>query len=193
MAGQHYTVESLQPDNSVGYLIKRCGILVTQIAEQRFKSQPISFMQWAVLYHLTEYPRVSPTQLSANLGHDMGALTRLADDLEQQGLVRRERSEKDRRGVQIMATAEGRRLALVTKAAVVELVNELVEPYSKAETEMLISLLQRMLLRMQEVAEGLTAGSVANDPKIIVNRQRAVREPRVRARQASNRRRKSTR
>ena len=193
MTGQFYTIDSLQAENSVGYLIKRCGILMNQIAEQRFESQPISFTQWVLLVQLTQHTKLSPTQLSTHLGHDLGALTRLVDDLEKQGLVRRERSEQDRRGVQITATAEGRRLAIAAKTVVLDLANELVEPYSRAETELLISLLQRMLLRMQDVAERLTTGSSDMDPKITVRKQRLPLEARTRSRQVSDRRRKSTR
>jgi DNA-binding MarR family transcriptional regulator len=193
MSGRHYTIDSLQAENSVGYLIKRCGILMTQIAEQRFESQPISFTQWVLLIQLTQHPKLSPTQLSTHLGHDMGALTRLVDDLEKQSLVRRERSEQDRRGVQIIATPEGHRLAIAAKAVVLDLVNELVGPYSKAETEMLISLLQRLLLHMQDVAERVTAGSSAIDPKITVKGQRPPREPHAGSRKSSDRRRKSAR
>jgi DNA-binding MarR family transcriptional regulator len=181
MTREYYTIDSLQAENSVGYLVKRCGILMAQIAEQRFESQPISFTQWIVLMTLTQHPHLSPTELSMQVGHDMGALTRVVDDLQHKKLVRRERSEQDRRGVQITATAEGRRVALATKAIMVEFLNELIEPYSKAETELLISLLQRMLLHMQSVTEpdtsvaGRRATRQAGARPIAVSRRKASR------------------
>jgi DNA-binding MarR family transcriptional regulator len=153
MVGPYYTLESMQAGNSIGYLVKRCGLLVTQIAERRFESQPITFTQWTLLAQLSQHSHLTPTELSKNLGHDMGALTRVVDDLEELKLVRRERSEHDRRAVRITVTAEGRRLAKTTMPVVVDLANELVAPYSKAETDLLISLLQRMLGRIERVAE----------------------------------------
>ena len=81
MAEPYYTVDSMQAGNSVGYLVKRCGLLVMQFAERRFESQPITFTQWTVLAQLSQHPRLKPTELSRNLGHDMGALTRVVDDL----------------------------------------------------------------------------------------------------------------
>ena len=153
MAEPYYAVDSLQAGNSVGYLVKRCGLLVMQFAERRFESQPITFTQWTVLAQLSQHPHLKPTELSRNLGHDMGALTRVVDDLEKLKLVRRERSEHDRRAVRITVTAEGRRLAKTTMPVVVDLANELVAPYSKAETDLLITLLQRMLGRMEHMAE----------------------------------------
>ncbi|HEX4376302.1 MAG TPA: MarR family transcriptional regulator [Steroidobacteraceae bacterium] len=153
MSETYYTIDSLQAANSVGYMIKRCGVLMNQIAEERFESQSISFTQWVVLAQLAQHPHLTPTELSTHLGHDMGALTRLVDDLQQKKLVRRERSEEDRRAVRITVTAEGRRLAKTAKVPVLELANRLVEPYSRAETELLISLLQRLLAHMESVAE----------------------------------------
>jgi DNA-binding MarR family transcriptional regulator len=157
MPGPYYTLDSLEASNSIGYLVKRCGILLTQIAEGRFESQPISFTQWIILIQLAQHPHLSPTEISTHLGHDMGALTRIVDDLQEKKLVHRERSEHDRRAVQIALTPEGRRLAFSAKAAVVDLVNEIVGPYTKAETDMLISLLQRLVLHMEGIAGRLAA------------------------------------
>jgi DNA-binding MarR family transcriptional regulator len=153
MPEPYYTVESMQLGNSVGYLVKRCGLLVMQIAERRFESQPVTFTQWTVLAQLSQHSHLKPTELSRNLGHNMGALTRVVDDLEKLRLVRRERNERDRRAVQITATAAGRRLAKTTKRVVVDLANELIAPYSKAETDLLVTLLQRMLRRTERMAE----------------------------------------
>lgn len=155
MPESYYTVETLEPNRSVGFLIKRCGVLMNQIAERSFAAQSISFTQWIVLMTLTERAHASPTELSAHMGHDMGALTRLVDELERDGLVSRERSQHDRRAVQIAITSEGRRVATAGKRVVVDLLNQLVEPYSPAEIESLISLLQRMLAQMQTL-EGTT-------------------------------------
>ena len=71
-----------EANNSLGFLIKRCGIVMTQIAERSFDSHEISFTQWMTLIWLAQRKQASPTQLSAHLGHDMGFLTRVIDDLD---------------------------------------------------------------------------------------------------------------
>jgi len=81
----------------------------------------------------------------------------VVDELERRGLVRRERSRSDRRAVEIAVTSAGRRQAESAKRAIVELLNELVEPYSDAEIATLIRLLQSMLARLQEKAAASTA------------------------------------
>lgn len=161
MSELYYTMQSLQADNSVGFLIKRCGIVMTQLAERHFESQPISFTQWMALMWLSQRPHASPTELSAHMGHDLGALTRMIDELKHQGLVQRDRSEHDRRAVQIAVTRDGRRLAKVGKRVVLDLMNELLMPYSKAEVEVLISLLQRLLSRLQDSVQRAVPANVA--------------------------------
>jgi DNA-binding MarR family transcriptional regulator len=164
MAKPYYTVETFEPGKSIGFLVKRCGVLMTQIAERHFESTSISFTQWTALMRLCmQSGHMSATQLSKELGYDMGALTRVVDELERRGLVQRERSRRDRRAVEIAVTAAGRRQAESAKRLVVALLNELVEPYSEAEMATLIDLLQRMRVRLQDVA----AASAANPPPVL--------------------------
>lgn len=167
MTAPYYTAESLDAQCSVGFLIKRCGVLMTQIAEDRFESEPISFTQWIVLMRLTALAHASPTELSLHLGHDMGALTRVVDELEREGFVRRERSQHDRRAVQIEITPEGRRLALAAKSIITDLLNELVAPYSKTETDALVSMLQKLMLRLQEVSRPAATAERQNRRKLV--------------------------
>ena len=111
MTKPYYSLESLAPGKSVGFLIKRCGVLMSQNAEERFAQLPITFTQWMALATLLRADCVSASQLSGELGHDMGALTRVVDQLERRGFVRRERSVRDRRSVEITITAAGRKQA----------------------------------------------------------------------------------
>ncbi|HEV8017501.1 MAG TPA: MarR family winged helix-turn-helix transcriptional regulator [Steroidobacteraceae bacterium] len=153
MVKPYYTVATLDRSNSIGFLVKRCGQLMTQIAERRFEGTSVSLTEWQALIWLsTQRSHISATQLSAELGHDMGALTRVVDELERRGFVRRDRSRRDRRAVEIAITPAGRREAQSAKRMIVELLNELVGPYSEAEIETLIRLLQRMLQHLQTAA-----------------------------------------
>lgn len=161
----YYTVENLEPMRSFGFLIKRCGTLMSLLAENRFESQPISFLQFMVLMKLRFHPHMSATQLSCEIGHDMGAMTRVVDSLERAGFVRRERSQQDRRAVEIALTPEGRRQADGSVHILVDALNELVEPFTTSEVETLVSLLRRMLERLQEHADAQPAApAVAEKP-----------------------------
>ena len=161
MAKPYYTVETLEPGNSIGYLVKRCGVLMTQLGERRFESTSVSFTQWMTLMRLSwrEEP-ISATQLSRELCHDMGALTRVVDELERRGLVRRERSRRDRRAVELAITAAGRREAESGKRVIVDLMNELAEHYSATELNALVGLLQRMMAVLQSAADASASSLV---------------------------------
>jgi DNA-binding MarR family transcriptional regulator len=165
MSRRYYTVDNLERSNSVGFLIKRCGVLMSQVAERKFEGTSISFTQWLALIWLsTQDSQISATQLSAEMGHDMGALTRIVDELERRGLVRRERSRRDRRAVEIAVTAAGRRQAQSAKRRVVELLNQLVEPFSDAEIASLIDLLHRLLARLQQTAATRASAAAPQAP-----------------------------
>jgi DNA-binding MarR family transcriptional regulator len=151
MAEPFYTVDNMEAPNSIGFLVKRCGGLMSQLAERRFVTEQVSFTQWIVIATLGRYERLTATALSEETGHDMGAMTRVVDDLEKEGLVRRERTERDRRVVEIALTPQGRRYLQSGKRLVVELLNYLLDPFSRQELETLIALLQRMMARLQEV------------------------------------------
>ncbi len=151
----YYTLASLEADNSVGFLVKRCGVLMSQVAEERFASLSISFTQWLVLTWLNAHDgHISATRLSTQIGHDMGALTRVIDELERRGFAKRERSLRDRRAVEIAITASGRKQAQSARRVLVELLNQLVAPFSDTEIDTLIRLLHRLMLHLQEAAAG---------------------------------------
>ena len=161
MAKPYYTVETLEPGKSIGYLVKRCGALMTQLAERGFESTSVSFTQWIALMRLCEQTGpISATQLSKELCHDMGALTRVVDELERRGLVRRERSRRERRAVELAITAAGRREAESGKRVIVDLMNELAEHYSTTELNALVGLLQRMMTVLQSAADASESSPV---------------------------------
>jgi len=143
-----YSAETLRPETSLGYLIKRIGSVMGQIAETTFEQEPISFTQWIVLATLQGQVPMSATALSDHVGHDMGALTRVVDSLEKAGYVKRERGVEDRRTVEISLTPAGRRQMESSKRQVVGLLNLLVQPFSHAEVEALIEQMQRLLVRL---------------------------------------------
>ena len=150
MTEPFYTVDTMEAPKSIGFLVKRCGGLMSQLAERRFATEQVSFTQWMVIATLGRYERLTATALSDETCHDMGAMTRIVDDLEHEGLVRRERTERDRRVVEIALTPDGRKYLQTGKRLVVELLNSVAEPFSRQELETLISLLQRLMARLQQ-------------------------------------------
>jgi len=72
-------------------------------------------------------------------------MTRALDRLEAKGLVRRERSEQDRRVVNLELTDEGQRLAGVVPAVLAEVLNVHLAGFSHEEWQTLLKLLRKMI------------------------------------------------
>jgi DNA-binding MarR family transcriptional regulator len=143
-------MDTVEPVRGIGFLVRRCGALMTRVASRRFGSESISFIEWIVLATLDRYEHLSATMLSDEIGYDIGALTRIVDGLESEGLVWRERSKRDRRTVEIALTSRGLGPLQGGKRVFVDLLNELATPYTHRERKTLIRLMQRLLLRLQQ-------------------------------------------
>ena len=142
---------AMDPRGSLGYLIRRCGSLMTIIADEAFQETPLTFTQGLVLMSLCAHDsRMSPTRLCEEAAYDSGAMTRVIDDLERHGYVRRERNGRDRRTIEIVLTDAGRCEAESSVGLIENLLNELAEPFSTTEMDRLVSLLQRLHLRLRE-------------------------------------------
>ena len=86
----------------------------------------------------------SPKKLAQALALSAPNLTMLLDRLQQRGLLRRERSQVDRRSQNVVLTAEGQRIAVASAAAAAPMEHTLFERLSRAEHAMLIELLRQV-------------------------------------------------
>ena len=86
------------------------------------------------------------------LAHDPGAMTRKIDGLEKRGLVRRVRSEQDRRAITLELTPEGKKLYPKALAAAVATANEFLEGFTKSEVKAVEGFLQRILVNAEAQA-----------------------------------------
>ncbi len=86
--------------------------LLADDLEQFFAGHGISASGWAALMMIYSAPsaRANPSLLSADLVQSRTHMTRIADELADKGLVRREANALDRRRVDLVLTARGQRL-----------------------------------------------------------------------------------
>jgi len=142
----YYTLNSYAMNNSVGYLMRMCSNLVLPQMEALFQDQELTFSQWTTLVALHDGRITTPGDLSQNICHDAGSLTRLVDQMVERGLVVRGRSETDRRVVTLSLTPRGRSLVESLAPKVMHFWNELLAGFSHAEVDTLINLLTRLIL-----------------------------------------------
>ena len=154
MAAKHYDVKTFRASGSIGYLLKMSHSLLLDSAEEAFAGHDLSFIQWLVLIRLHEGEAVTASDLCRAMRHDNGAFTRLIDQLEARGLVKRERSSTDRRIVQLSLTAAGRRHVTELMPLVVDTLNAALQDFTKTEFAQLVRLLNKLTARLRTIEQG---------------------------------------
>lgn len=141
---EFYRPESLCPEDSVGYLMRRIGASLTLQVDRQLAAHDLTHAQWLPIYKLSKSPGQTLADMARELMIDPGTLTRAVDKLEHKGLVRRLRSTADRRIVQLELTPEGQRMAAVVPPVLSRVLNAHLAGFSHDDWRQLVQLLQRM-------------------------------------------------
>lgn len=142
---EHYRTEGYDCQRSIGYLLRRATTLTVAQLESAFAEADITFSQWVVLMQLRDGLAHTASDLARNIGHDTGALTRLIDQLEHRGLLKRSRCQDDRRVVRLHMTETGRAAAQMVTPIAVRFYNTVLDGFSTTEVDTLITLLSKFL------------------------------------------------
>jgi len=100
----------LDPNQSVGYLIREIHRLQAKELHLRLAKYNITVAQWYYLRILWESDRITQRELSTKLGMIDGTTFAALRVMEGRGLIRREDDPVDQRQVFIRLTAKGRKL-----------------------------------------------------------------------------------
>jgi DNA-binding MarR family transcriptional regulator len=139
-ASRDYRIEE-----SVGYLIKRVRMAMSSAIDRELVGHEISHDQLGILLLINTGRGATAAELSREMSCDTSSMTRMIDRLEAKGFVKRSRSEDDRRIVFIVLTPSGKSLADQLPDLIVRVMNRHMAGFSRAEVELLKSLLRRML------------------------------------------------
>jgi DNA-binding MarR family transcriptional regulator len=104
---------SLQPSQeSLGMLIGQVKSELVRAIEQELAAQDtgLRYTQFLAIKRLATLGPMSASELARSLDHDGGATTRLLDQLEAKGYLRRCPHEQDRRALRIELTVQGQAL-----------------------------------------------------------------------------------
>lgn len=149
----YYKVDAFTPERSLGYLVRRCSAMLTDLVQDTFSERGVPFTQWLVLMKLRREAPLSIGQLARELGHDQGALTRVVDALVENRMVDRRRSALDRRSVELRLTFRGDRYVEARLPIALEALNSALEGFAPEEADALTHLLGRLLNRLKELKE----------------------------------------
>lgn len=149
---KHYTPEKYRARSSIGYLVKRAQCLMSDCLDVAFAQKDFTFMQWVVLMYVRDGIGITATDICRDYRHDQGALTRVIDQLEERGLIERQRSAEDRRVVQLSLTAQGRKTVESLIPVVVERLNTALDGFTASEVSELARLLGKLVNRIEQEA-----------------------------------------
>lgn len=156
-----YSADGYCANDSVGYLMKRALMALTQDTDKRLEPHGLTHAQWGPLFMLRKARSSTVAEIAREMQTDPGAMTRLLDRLEAKGLCKRVRSTDDRRVVNLALTPAGEKAAAMVPVALAEVMNAHLAGFSKAEWQTLRSLLQRMLDNAEACRDARGAPSVA--------------------------------
>ena len=142
---QFYDGVHFSPDQSVGFLLKRVLMSISQQADKRLCVHDLTVAQWAPLVRLRMLGTGTVAELARWSQIDAGAMTRLLDRLEKKGLCRRIRSTEDRRVVMVELTPDGEAAMKHVPQVLADVMNLHLTGFSEAEWQLLLRFLQRML------------------------------------------------
>jgi DNA-binding MarR family transcriptional regulator len=114
-------------------------------ADRRLGERGETVLPFQVLSALQRCGSCAQNALAQHIGQHPTGMSRLLDELEQGGLVRRARDRADRRKILVEATARGRSLLLHRRPLVDAAVEEVLAPLARAERRTLRDLLYRLL------------------------------------------------
>jgi DNA-binding MarR family transcriptional regulator len=157
----YYRSENFAARDCVGYLISRVQSLMRPQIEAVFDRQDLTFSQWRVLMCLRDGIANTCADISRELSHDSGSLTRLVDQLDRRGLIQRTRDRKDRRVVTLALTPAGRAAIKAALPDVVAHFNDVLHGFTPQEAKMLVALLNRLLDRAHEIEDREARGKAA--------------------------------
>jgi DNA-binding MarR family transcriptional regulator len=140
-----YDTATYQPREAIPGLIARVRMAFLEELEARLAPLDLKAADYLVLVTLAAGNVDTASSVCSVLAHDPGAMTRKIDALEKRGLVRRVRSDEDRRAIKLELTPEGRKLHPKAMAVGVDLANDYLEGFSKSEVKALEGLLKKIL------------------------------------------------
>jgi DNA-binding MarR family transcriptional regulator len=148
-----YRAEGYRVDESVGNLMRRVLVALTQATDRRLSRHGLTHAQWAPLFLLRKEQASTVVELARELQMDPGAMTRLLDRLAAKGLCTRTRSTADRRVVNLSLTQEGEAAADKVPVALSEVLNAHLAGFSRDEWQTLKALLRRMLVNAEALRD----------------------------------------
>jgi DNA-binding MarR family transcriptional regulator len=127
-----------------GFLLRRANQIAEGVFVNEFAAFDLTPAQCGTLIVAQACPGLDQSAIALAMGFDRATMGQILRNLESRGLLVREASEMDARRRHIFITAAAAELLRNAKVALERAQERLLAPYSPAEREQLLALLQRM-------------------------------------------------
>ena len=127
------------------HLAKRFAQVIVSLMTHALEPYGLTPSQWGVMVAIIREPGTDQRRVAERQGIDANSASRLIDELEQLGLVRRVASPIDRRSNQLELTAAGRRLRAKAAVPVLAAQDSALACLDEAEKSTLLNLLARVV------------------------------------------------
>ena len=145
----------IDADDALGYVINAVARKFSQLFNIRFKAYGITSEQWSILSKLVDYHGISQRELSTITEKDPNNITKLLDQLEKKGWVKRADHPTDRRSYVLLVTEQGDQLARQLKPLDQQLFVELTTSLTRDEVEVFKKILYQV---NQGLSDKITKG-----------------------------------
>ena len=130
--------------SSTTFLLKRLGFAAKEQALEAYDEAGLHPYHHAVLAVLDEGSRETQGAIADALGYDRGQLVGLLDELEERGLVERQRDPTDRRRQSVRMTPEGKKALAKLRTLALKLEDDFLSNLDESQRATLHGLLREV-------------------------------------------------
>ncbi len=128
----------------IGYNMKRAYMLFYQDLKQNLAEFDLRQRTFSVLSLVIENPKISQIEVARTLGIERSGTVVIVDELEERGLVVRERAPGDRRAYALAVTDAGKALYKKAIKRIADHEDRILSDLSQSDRMMLMALLRRI-------------------------------------------------
>jgi DNA-binding MarR family transcriptional regulator len=142
---EHYTKKNFPTTQSIGFMLTKARNMVIADMDAALESLDVTSQQMGIILWLSRGVAATPFEMSKHLSIDTGLMTRMLNKLEAKGLLKRTRSNTDRRVVDLKLTRKGEAIAADIPDIALPVLNARVRNFSKTEFKELLRLLGKFM------------------------------------------------
>lgn len=132
------------PISSVGFLMGVAYRKLSTLLQQKLREYELTPEQWSVLYTIDQSQGLIQKEIAERTHKDKPTVTRILDQLENKGLIRKQVGEHDRRSFTVFSTEKGKEITQATIPIEDGMTDELRTFMSDSEIDTLKELLLRI-------------------------------------------------